>query len=329
MSSIDKKINIGILDPKKINTSVLKSLFENQTEIDSVYTYENQNALVSDFENNKLDALVLNLYSFGISESLDLISFIRKEYNSSPICLVGTRNELSFFKEVPDNWKKRFEHYYKLVLDETIDVLKDEVSQMSKMLLSYWIARTAKIRLRYLRDVFSTPDKSNTNYSKDEIQNIIDLAEKAIDRKLNDKNNLTIIPGIEEKDLQNLVNDTLDKSSKSISNYANLNKMIIYVGLGILVLSFIVTMFTKEYELLGFGGFGLAGIIGTLITNPIKSVGKGARQIVQIQTSYFGFLNQIKFLNSIEPKDFQESIEKSRRLEEVTLSIHQSLEKYF
>jgi hypothetical protein len=329
MPDLDKKIKVGILDPKKNNTSVLKSLFENQIEIEKVFTYDNANSLVSDFENEKLDALILNLYSFGISESLDLISFIRKEYNSAPICLIGNRNELSFFKGVPDNWKKRFEHYYKLVIDETIEILTDEVSQMSKMLLSYWIARTAKIRLRYLRDVFSTPDKSDNQYNKAEIQDIFDLAEKAIDRKMNDRNNLAIIPGIDEKDLQKLVNDTLDKSSKSISNYANLNKLIIYFGLGLLTVSFIVVLITKDYELLGFGGFGLAGIIASLITNPIKSIGKGARQIVQIQTSYFGFLNQIKFLNSIDPKDFKESIDKSKRLQEVTVSIHESLEKYF
>ena len=329
MADIEKKINIGILDPNKTNASVLKSLFENQYEIDNVFTYDNTTLLVADFENEKLNGLLINIYSFGIPESLNLISLIRKEYNSAPICLVGHRDELSFFKGVPENWKKRFEHYYKLAIDETIEILTNEVSQMSKLLFSYWIARTAKIKLRYLRDVFSTSDNYKNSYNINELRGIVDFAEKAIDRRMGNHEKGNIIPGIEEKDLQNLVKDTLEKSSKSINNYANLNKLIIYFGLGIITISFITVMITKDYELIGFGGFGLAGIIASLITNPIKSIGRGAKQIVQIQASYFGFLNQIKLINNLETDKFNESIEKSKRLEEVTLSIHESLEKYF
>lgn len=81
---------------------------------------------------------------------------------------------------------------------------------------------------------------------------------------------------------------------------------------------------------MAFGGFGIAGIIASLITNPIKSIGSGARQIIQLQIAYIGFLKQLSLLDAETQTNQQISpLEKSKQLNEAIEKILKALNDNF
>jgi hypothetical protein len=107
------------------------------------------------------------------------------------------------------------------------------------------------------------------------------------------------------------------------------NSFILYFGIVVVTTSLIGAFITKDYVLLGFGGVGLGSIITSLITNPTSAIGKSAKQIIQIQTAYFGLLNQIRILNGYETILKVGPIERSQRLQEAIKSVQETLNQNF
>jgi hypothetical protein len=137
-----------------------------------------------------------------------------------------------------------------------------------------------------------------------------------------------------EKNLEKIIEET----RKSIKCYKHINIVIIVAGLLLILGSAVYFVcITKGvidekttkigYGIFVFGGFGLAGIIVSLITNPAASIVKTARQLIQIQISYFSYLKQVEIIENINEKE-NTSI-KSERLEAVTISLQETLCKYF
>jgi len=139
-----------------------------------------------------------------------------------------------------------------------------------------------------------------------------------------------ILPWLEAKDIQDLVIDTLKKASKSLETAANVNKAVLMFGTALVLVSFVFASITSTWEVVTFGGLGIAAIIASLITNPLKAIGMGARRLIQVHVAYMGFLNQLRLLRS-SPRINDEAalLGRSKRLSEAVEGSLEALQKYF
>jgi hypothetical protein len=64
-----------------------------------------------------VNALVIDIWTTGTSKGLGLIGRVREKYPDVPVCLLGTKAQLTTFPDVPERWRNRFEHYYQLPKD--------------------------------------------------------------------------------------------------------------------------------------------------------------------------------------------------------------------
>ena len=112
--------------------------------------------------------------------------------------------------------------------------------------------------------------------------------------------------------MEQLIADTLKESKQSLQLTRMVNIGILIIGSILLLVSFVIASITGRWEAVAFGGFGLAGIIASLITNPLKSISASASRLVQIQTAYFQFLSQLRLLN--QDSETITIIERSQRL---------------
>lgn len=334
MSKLPISLNIAIVDTDKVGSSILKIIFEDMENVDSVCIFEDSIELLETFESNGTNALLVDIFGLGTKKGIKLIENVREKYPKVPICLLGERQSLLTFPNVTENWKIRFGHYYKLSKDQVPEILQMESEQIVYKMSIYYLARTAKVRLRDLRNMIAhgtdlyhelSPEKSK------EIEGIVSVAEQALDvRDKNSNDSDFIVPGFDATDVQILIKETLEKTTKSLETTANVNKAILIFGAALVSVSFIVANITGRSEAIAFGGFGMAGIIASLITNPLKSIGSGARQLVQIHVAYFGFLSQLKLLNpTMEISDETLLLARSKQLGEEMKRTLETLEKYF
>ena len=326
------RLDIALADTDRSFSVFLKRLFEDNTPVTSVTIFNQTNDVLRSFGDSSSNALVIDIFTMGVDQGLEIITTLTENFPTVPICLLGTNWNLSSFPEVPQNWKKKFGHYYKLYKDMHPNKIQREVEKTAYNLLTYWLARTAKVRLNDLRKMLFSSGETSTRTALDrnEISNIVNFAEQALEIK--EKNrvlNEYVVPGFEAEDIQKLVKETIERASNALEKTANVNKVILVCGVILISVSFVVAIATQSWEAITFGGFGLAGIIASLITNPLKSIGLGARRLVQIQVAYIGFLNQIHILNQISENDTNTILERSIQLDSAIKNIQESLERYF
>ena len=68
----------------------------------------------------------------------------------------------------------------------------------------------------------------------------------------------------------------------------------------------------------------------TLSANPLKSIGIGARRLVQVQVAYLGFLNQLSLLKFSPNVTDENALQaRSKQLGEAITNCLEALEKHF
>ena len=327
------RIDILIVDDDPVSSATIAAAFKNNTAATSVFVANNVSEAKQKLDAGITNALVIDIFSLGVDIGIDLIKLVRKEHPAFPICLIGTTSNLHSFPNVPRSWKARFSHYYKMAKDLQPDQLRKSAEVMAYKLFTYWLARSAKVKLSDLRDLLLKMEAKSTTFSvgtTQEIYSTIDFAQKAIEAQSTQKDRLTdIVPGFQGQDIQALVNKTLENASRALDKSTTVNTGILIFGALLIAASFVVASMTGNWESVAFGGFGLAGVIASLITNPLKSIGITSRRVVQIQVAYLGFLNQISMINEAPNDTTDAVIKKSERLQDVMQSIQETLKKHY
>ena len=333
MADPKPRIDILIVDTNPVFSASISAAFENDTAATSVLVAHSVNDAKEKLGVGTANALVIDIFSVGVDSGLEFIQLVRKEHPAFPICLLGTTANLHSFPGVPRSWKSRFSHYYKMAKDLPPDQLRKSAEAMAYKLFTYWLARSAKVKLTDLRDLLLKMEAKSVTFSVDttkEIYNTIEFAQKAIEAQSTQKDRVTdIVPGFQGQDIQALVNKTLENASRALDKSTTVNTGILIFGALLIASSFIVASITGNWESVAFGGFGLAGVIASLITNPLKSIGITSRRVVQIQVAYLGFLNQISIINDAPNDTTDAVIKKSERLQDVMKSIQETLEKHY
>jgi hypothetical protein len=316
------KLKIGLIEPNKKNAQWIKDSFEWQKHVESVEIIQNEEELFNKINDNFIDTLVINIFNDNVSKGIDIIEKIKSKKIPIPVCILGTDLQIKYFKEIPGG-RERFKTYCKLVFYASEHDLNEEVERMSKSL------SRCKKEMIFGKE-WKEIKADNNILNEEKVQKLLKLSRNAIDlaadqgKDANKSNDF--IPGVSGKNMKELINKTLKESSESINLYKWVNFGIIIFGVVFILSSFIGFWIKNDLGFLGLGGLGLAGVIASLITAPVASIGKTARQMIQIQTCYLSYLQQIKILKDDTSGDI---MKQSKRLEEVTNSLQESLCKYF
>lgn len=104
--------------------------------------------------------------------------------------------------------------------------------------------------------------------------------------------------GLSTKSTESVIKHTIEDVTKAIYTSIAVNAGVVIFGAMLIITSFVVGAISGKWELaLGFGGFGIAGIVATLVTSPLTTIGKSARQIVQVQMAYLAFMSQVNIIS--------------------------------
>jgi len=330
VENLEPKLKIGLIEPDMDNAEQIKSFFDSQKRfVESVEIIQDGKELVQKINDECINTLVINIFSYSVLKGIDIIKevLLLKE-KTVPICILGTNVQIKYFKEVPNEWRKKFKSYCKMVIDVSPQDLNDEIKRMS---ISLFRCREEKI-LKNQLNVIST---SKYIPEDEKILKLSELSEKAIKlssdqgKDANKELMEYLIPGISEQALPVVIRKTLETSASSIETFKWVNLAIIILGIFLVLASLTLFGVTENPAFLGFGGIGLTGVIASLITAPVMSIGKTARQMVQIQICYFGYFKQIEILKSEKNDTIDDLIKKSERLEAVTNSLQKSLCEHF
>ncbi len=146
----DKKLKIALIEDDKKNSESIMALFTMHKKfVDKVEKIHTKNELFQKIESDNINTVVINIFSFGISKGIEIIEKISKEKNERPIpvCLLGTKKQLASFEDVPANWIIKFKHYCKMATDESIEMLNEDIKDMSRSLLGCLKTMSKKISL--------------------------------------------------------------------------------------------------------------------------------------------------------------------------------------
>jgi len=316
MESLPVPLKVAILDQDIIGANVLKSLIETKNDIIEVKKFSDIQILKDAFQKDDFNSLFIDLVSVGITKSIEFIKFIRTEYPIVPICLFSTSYTFSTMPDVDEHWRNRFEHYYQLRKDQSIDNLNEDLENILYYLSIYLQNGIAQNKVKILRKKIAEGSLHGiTIDQKNEIEDTTNFIEKTLEsqRKETSKKRPVYVPGVNTDQLEQIVNSTLKEATIALKLTVKVNIAVLAFGSILVIISFITALITNSWEAVAFGGFGIIGIITSLIVNPLKSIGISAQRLVQVQVAYFSFLSQLSILN--EESEKTSVLERSRQLE--------------
>ena len=330
MDTLPVRLNIAIVSSDLISSGVLKGLIEtNGKDVISVKVFQTTREAQAAFKDGRLNSMFIDLFSVGVNEGVILIEHIRNNFPSVSICLFSTQSNLTLMPGIEEHWRSRFGHYYKIIQDQNLQSLAIDVQKMLWK-LSTWIQRyLARVELDKLSKQMASSNETHklSNEHREQIEKATSAARIALETKEEDFSLPIIVPGMATGQIGQLVETTLAQATKSIQTTSKANISILIFGAALVTASFAVAITTHLWEAMAFGGFGLVGVVASLITNPLKSIAVSARRLVQVQIAYFSFLNQLTILNV--QSENTNILERSQRLGEETSRALQSFEKYF
>jgi hypothetical protein len=308
MSNLSSTYRIVIFDNDPLSAQVLKALLDNKPDVEEVIIVEFVIDAYNAFRNH-FNCFFIDIFTVGIENGLKSIDYVRRNFQVVPICLYSNIQNLNIMEGVPKYWQDRFLHYFKLPKEYPPHALDQATNDVLTNFGIYLEKATAKLQMENL--VTLSSNANFTNSQKQQIEEITKSVNKALQVQSPPKQ-ITIIPGVDAAKVEELVNITLKNATESLRLTTNVNIGVLIAGSLLVFASFIVGSITNRWEAIAFGGFGIAGIVTSLITNPLKSIGVSARRLVQLQVAYLTFMSQLAILNQASIKST--SLERSQRM---------------
>ena len=218
-------------------------------------------------------------------------------------------------------------HYFRATL--LLGVMPEpEIIRVLDLMQSVVLSARASEALENVENVISkSPEQPITEVLEDIRGAIVDAkSSTAINARVAQSAH-TVIPGMQAERIESLINDTIRQSQQALSLTSWVNIGVLVAGALIVVISMVYSMWTGNWNAIGFGTLGTAGIMTSLIRNPLRSIGVSARRLVQVQIAYLAFVSQLARLNA--ESDKLDSLELSKRLGDEMERTLKVLEQYF
>jgi hypothetical protein len=297
---------------------VLKSIMESHDHLQPVEVEAQIAAAQALFRDKGCNCLFIDIFSLDTQQAIEFVRQVRDKFPLVPICLYSKLAQLSLMPDVDEQWRSRFEHYFKLPSDQAVDDLIDNAQYMLRAMAYYLQNDVALDKVSGLaKRVHEEPGSLVIEHEqKTELKEMLATIEHVLKSRedIQRSNLISIVPGISLDQIERLVNDTLRDANKSIQMARLVNVLVLLGGSLLVAASFIIAATTARWEAIAFGGFGIAGIIAALITSPLKAISVSANRIIQVQIVYFHFLSQLRLLSQDTKKT--SVLDRSKRLEE-------------
>jgi len=332
MGEASVRLRVAIVDSREWESQAICSLFELLPVVEHASVHPLRPGLPSVLRHEGVNALAINIFSVGVAEGISAVREVRDELPHVPICLLGTVEQLTAWPGVPIEWRERFGHYYRVNIELPPGPLLRDIELATDRFRGYLLSQDAQARLRDTRELLSVWEGHSLQLDDEATNRIraaIDVAEQAIEERARVEPP-SIVPGFADTDVQELIKTTIDRASRALDQSAKINGLIIAGGMALVIASFVVAAITKSWAAVAFGGFGISGVVASLVSNPLSSIGLGARRLVQVQVAYLGFLNQVRLLGvGDSATDGEDAATRSRQLSAATVEVLQALETYF
>lgn len=326
MNDLFKKLRVMILDAETTTGSALKVIIQNNPLVEKASIFTNAHDAKIHLQNDGFNSIFIDIFSIGTEIGIKFIEHVRLEYPAIPICLYSESNSLTFMPGVNDYWKSRFSHYYFLFKDQTIQKLDKSSNETLISFTEYLETALARLKLTNIRTYLSETSAISSEEKK-EIEEVTQIVEKVLERKAErSPSSRNVLPGINSGQIEQLVMETIQEAKHSLQTTTYVNVGVLITGSALVIVSFIVAVVTNRWEAVAFGGFGMAGIVASLVTNPLRSISLSARRLVQVQVAYLSFLSQLSILNR---ESNETNIEISKQLGDEMTRTLKTLEEYF
>lgn len=297
MAQNDIPLNLAVFSKDAVYAGMLRIVFQATREVSLVQEFTAEPGLISALNEKKVNSVIIDFGHVGGEDSIKVISRIREQFPSVPICLAGPADVLLAPPNVPMEWRKRLQHYVKFAPNQPLDTALQEATAVVDQLRAYLLRATARERVQALQKSLQagTQDFSQA----DNVGEVLQLASTALEKPAQNAPASASLPDFNQGAVQDLVLKTLEATQRSLNSTALTNKIVVGTGLLLLVTSFVAGVYHNNYASLGFGSLGTAAMIASLVTNPLKSLSAGSRRIVQVQVAYLGFLTQLSMVRAL------------------------------
>jgi hypothetical protein len=265
-----------------------------------------------------VNAIFIDIYSFKKpQEAADWIFTIREFRPSIVFALYSGHEELRLLPDLDSTTRERLSHYYRLAKDVPLHSWHSQLTTVLLQCANYLVTTQNREHLLVLRERVAHLDAENFPDSViAELDRYIEEREQALRQKQSilspAEQSFAPFVFVKAENFEKIVVQTLNNAAKSLSRSSKVHFAVLCVGSIIVLSSFFAALITGSWAMVSFGGIGLGGIIGALMTNPMRAIGSEARRIVQIQVAYLGFLSQIQFgsdlVRSMDPGQVLEKI---------------------
>jgi len=323
------QLEVAIVGQDTKGAAVLKALLEQRPSIRTVEMYgrERTHEFFEALTKDRFNCVFIDPFTFGVDSSIQLITRTRSDFPIVAFCLFSRAEQLSNLPGLDEPWRTRLEHYYRIPKDSSLDALDALLDHTIYLLSEYIQTAIATTKLSRLRTVLKSENAATlSNETKTKIEEATDAAEKALRHRILPADRAAIIPSFESSSFEKLLCGTIEQTSKSFRLSTTVNIAVLVFGAVMILGSAIVAAFSERWQLLLFGGFGMAGMVASLITNPLRTIGATARKLVQVQVAYFAFLKQLHMLS--QESDGISTPEKSKQLGDEMARTLSALEEY-
>jgi len=143
-----EKLRIAIYSKDSSFVARVREYLMRASAVIAVREFGERGSVLRSLQQGDSNALLVDLFTTDVHGGLELIDTLRSDYRDVPICLLGTREELSSFPGVEPRWQRRFRHYHQLEKDQQDDLLAPRVEEMV-FRQSNWIRGRHFIRLAH------------------------------------------------------------------------------------------------------------------------------------------------------------------------------------
>lgn len=328
MKSLPIPLHVLIIDPESLHANLLAEAIRNKPGVEAVAVVADPDRVDDLLSREGYNSVFVDIFAIGATRGVTLVEHLRRTYSTVPICLYSDSAKLEEMDGVPDNWRQRFSHYFRLFKDQSVTALQGSAERTLKSLAYELQANIARVHLSDVGNRLRTGKLHElSNEVSSQLQVAISEAVTALEQRQTLTMQATLVPGVPSGKMGQLIDETLQEAKRSLQLTARVNIGVLLAGSLLAIGSFVVASVTRDWQAVAFGGFGMAGVIASLITNPLKSISLSARRLVQLQVAYLSFTSQLSMLN--QEGDSTPAIEKSKQLGDQMALTLEKMEKHF
>jgi hypothetical protein len=202
-------LQVVIADANQISAEILQAVLRSspgvvETDIVSSAGHVRDSLFMRDREN--YNAVFIDIFSLSVDLGIYFIDYVRTRYRHVVFCLYSREDDLRSMPGVPDEWRARFQHFYRIAKDQNLESLQAAVKELLVVLSEYVAVELARQGVGQLKARLSGWAVLQPEQAK-QVEEITTLVESALQSRFDNKEiSLThMVPGVPTQQIEALV----------------------------------------------------------------------------------------------------------------------------